>query len=102
MRASRPSAELEAMAGSRNIWFPAGPSADTNSLNSYQIPQGAKLLVADAAHNDEVFRPAKRSVFFAMLDDARGQRFTNSRQRFQFVRGRGVDVDWFWNGHAGR
>jgi len=102
MRASRPSAELEAMADSINIWLLAEPSADTNSLDGYQISQCLKALVADAAHDDEVFRPAKRPVFFAMLDDARGQRFTNARQRFQFVRGRGVDVDWSWNGRTGR
>jgi hypothetical protein len=44
-----------------------------------------------------MFWTPKRSEFVAMLDDALGETLPNSRQRFQFVRGRSVDVE-FWRG----
>jgi hypothetical protein len=44
-----------------------------------------------------MFWTPKRSEFIAMLDDSLGETLPNSRQRFQFVRGRSVDVE-FWRG----
>lgn len=55
--------------------------------------QGAKAMVADAAHQDQMFRSSEWAVFLAMLNDALSQTFADARQRFKlFCRCR-VDVD---------
>ena len=64
------------------------------SLHRYQFPHCAELTIADATNNDQVLNPAKRSIRFAMFDDAGRQRFADARQGFQFVRPGGIDVDF--------
>ena len=57
--------------------------------------QGAKAMVADPAHHNQVFRSSERAVFLAMLNDAFSQTFADAGQRFKlFCRCR-VDVDPF-------
>jgi len=46
-----------------------------------------------------MFWTPKRPELVAMLDDSLGETLPNSRQRFQFVRGRSVEVE-FWRGRG--
>src|SRR5262245_17258862 len=58
-----------------------------------QIPQSAKTLIAETAQDDQMFGMPEGSVSFSIVDDALSQALADARQRFQFVRRCGVDVD---------
>ena len=77
------------MPGSINIRLLAEPGL----LNGYQIPQRAKSLVADAAHDDQMLRAAKRAVLFPVFYDALGQGATDAGKFFQLRSGSGVNVN---------
>lgn len=63
-----------------------GVFTEKNLLNRYQISQRPKASIANSTHDDQMFRTAKQAVLLAMVDDARGQAFTDAGQGFQFVR----------------
>ena len=76
---------------------PDGAQAfNQDSLNRYQVSQRAKALVTKTAHHDEVFGAAKRAIFFAVLDDARGEGTANAGQLLKLFGRRGVDIDSRW------
>lgn len=52
----------------------------------------SEKFVADAAHQQKMFRFAKRSELFAVPDDFQSFLLTNIRQFFEFDSGSGVDV----------
>ena len=64
-------------------------------LNSYQIPQRAKLSITDAAHDNQMFGAAKRTVLFAMFDYPVGESSADPGKLLEDLGGSGIDVDAF-------
>lgn len=54
-------------------------------LDSDQLSQRAKTLVADSADDDQMFSTPKRSESLAMLNDSFGQALSDTWQRFQLA-----------------
>lgn len=69
--------------GSRRI--SVAEASNGSLLDSDQLSQRAKTLVADPADDDQIFSTPKRSESLAMLNDSFGQALSDSRQRFQLV-----------------
>ena len=62
-------------------------------VNSDQVPDLAKSLVADAANEHQALRPAEWAVLVSVSDDLGGKAFADAGNALEFVRPSRVYID---------